>query len=175
MLACSHQNAFFQLQVAETPSKKCPKYEGQLYNMLQTWVSSSVVSRTQDLSVSLPTKLGVFHHAFLMVACLLPQFQTPQVGRNKPRNKEGRSFLHASHFQREKISPQRPSANVPSCPLWKMTVLPVREVGNEALAHCASRLEGWLSQSQRQRAGCSRRDAGNLILTPSQFKSSPMG
>lgn len=129
MLACSHQNAFFQLQVAETPSKKCLKYEGQLYRMLQTWVSSSVVSRTQDLSVSLATKLGVFHHAFLMVARLLPQFQTPQVGRNKPRNKEERSFLHASHFQGEKISPQRPSANVPSYPLWKMTVLPVREVG----------------------------------------------
>lgn len=54
MLAYSHQNAFFQLQVAETPSKKCLKYEGQLYKMLQTGVSSSVVSRTQDLSVFLP-------------------------------------------------------------------------------------------------------------------------
>jgi len=62
-----------------------------------------------------------------MVARLLQQFQTPEVGRNEPRNKE-RSFLHASHFQGEKISPQRPSANVPSYPLWKITVLPVREV-----------------------------------------------
>lgn len=90
--------------------------------MLQTCMGNSVVSRTQNPWSLQPWFPGGGSKVAIAI--------TDATYRHDwSSNKEGRSFfLCICHFKGKKISSQRPSGNIPSYPLSKITAMAAREM-----------------------------------------------